>query len=124
MRSPSRRVRHLEKHAGRYYKLKYVNAKDVLPPDILAMVQKYACGSLIYVPKKNEERMSWGQRSGAKEQVHQRNISILEAYRGGTAVSDLMEEYCLSEASIRKIIYNKSNIQALQALPQQASVSA
>ena len=87
--------------------MKYVNAKEVLPPEILAQVQKYTCGALIYVPKKDDEKFGWGQLSGAKTQVHLRNRNIMEAYRSGTAIYELMDEYCLSEASIRKIIYSK-----------------
>jgi len=93
---------------GRYYSLKYVNAREVLPPDILEQVQKYTCGALIYVPKKEDEKIAWGQLSGARAQVHLRNMNIAEAYKNGAGIFDLMEEYCLSEASIRKIIYNKA----------------
>ncbi|MCL2841660.1 MAG: CD3324 family protein [Defluviitaleaceae bacterium] len=95
------------RNLGRYFDLKYVNAKDVLPPEILAQVQKYTCGALIYVPKAGDEKVGWGQRSGARAQVVNRNRGIIEAYKSGTAIHELMEEHCLSEASIRKIIYNK-----------------
>ncbi|MCL2388004.1 MAG: CD3324 family protein [Defluviitaleaceae bacterium] len=101
------RTTHQPSHTGRYYSLKYVNAREVLPPDILAQVQKYTCGALIYVPKKDDEKIAWGQLSGARAQVYLRNTNIMEAYKNGTTISDLMEEYCLSEASIRKIIYKK-----------------
>jgi len=87
--------------------LKYVNAKDVLPPDILDAVQKYTGGALIYVPKKDDEKIGWGQLSGARSNVYKRNIKIMEAYKNGAGIFELMNEYCLSEASIRKIIYNK-----------------
>jgi len=92
---------------GRYYSLKYVNAKDVLPPDILAEVQKYTGGALIYVPKNDSERIGWGQQNGARAQVYLRNRNITEAYRKGATIYDLMTDYCLSESSIRKIIYSK-----------------
>lgn len=88
--------------------MKYVNARDVLPPDILALVQKYTCGSLIYVPKTDAEKVAWGQLSGARAQTYLRNKNISEAYRNGASIFCLMEEYCLSEASIRKIIYSKN----------------
>ena len=87
--------------------MKYVNARDVLPPDVLSEVQKYLCGELIYVPKRDSEKAGWGQINGTRKQVFLRNRSIAEAYRGGASVYELMERYCLSEASIRKIIYNK-----------------
>ena len=95
---------------GRYYSLRYVNAKDVLPPDILAEVQKYTGGALIYVPKKDAEKIGWGQQNGAKAQTFLRNRNIVEAYQKGATIYDLMTDYCLSESSIRKIIYTKEAI--------------
>ena len=87
--------------------MKYVNAKDVLPPEILREVQKYSGGALIYVPKQDADRIGWGQQNGAKAHVAGRNRNILDAYRNGESVFQLMTRYCLSEASIRKIIYKK-----------------
>ena len=85
--------------------MKYVNAKDVLPPEVLALVQKHSGGALIYVPKKDEEKIGWGQKNGARAQVHIRNNGIIDAYENGTSIYELMLEYSLSEASIRKILY-------------------
>ena len=90
--------------------MKYVNAKDVLPPEVLSEVQKYSGGALIYVPKKDADRIGWGQLNGAKAHVAGRNRSIIAAYRSGASVLQLMSQYCLSEASIRKIIYNKNTL--------------
>ena len=89
--------------------MRYVNAKDVLPPDILAEVQKYSCGALVYIPKREDEKAGWGQSNGTRAQVSMRNRLIADAYRKGTTVCELMEQYYLSEASIRKIIYKKSD---------------
>ena len=87
--------------------MKYVNAKDVLPAEILNEVQKYTCGALIYIPRQEEKKAAWGQVSGSKSQVSNRNVKIRREYRSGTNVHELMNNYCLSEASIRKIIYCK-----------------
>ena len=86
--------------------MRYINGKDVLPPELLKEIQNYLCGELIYIPRKEESRAAWGQRSGLREQVFKRNSSIVESYKTGMSVVDLTDEYCLSEASIRKIIYN------------------
>ena len=86
--------------------MKYLNARDVLPPDILTEIQKYLCGELIYIPKRDNEKAGWGQINGTRTEVHTRNVNIAEAYRGGASVNELMDRYYLSEASIRKIIYN------------------
>jgi Mor family transcriptional regulator len=88
-------------------KLKYVNAKDVLPPELLAQVQKHVGGAIVYVPKKEEKRADWGQFSGIKDELKARNLSIMNCYNRGVPVDELMDEFCLSEASIRKIIYSK-----------------
>ena len=85
--------------------MKYVNAKDVLPPEVLREVQKYTTGSLIYIPKT--DKLAWGQLSGARAEVSTRNQDISAAYRGGASIPELMDMYCLSEASIRKIVYRK-----------------
>ena len=85
--------------------MKYVNAKDVLPPEILREVQKYTAGALIYVPKVN--KIGWGQLSGARAEVNLRNLDIIADYKNGASIIELMNEYCLSEASIRKIVCRK-----------------
>ena len=90
--------------------MRYVNAKDVLPPEVLAQVQQYSCGALIYIPKAGEERTGWGQQNGARAQVAVRNRRIKDAYRGGVPVKQLTVQFCLSEASIRKIIYNAEKV--------------
>ena len=84
--------------------MKYVNAKDVLPPKLLNEVQKHLCGELIYIPQKNTHKAGWGQKSGARLSLMLRNRNIFEAYQKGQTVYELMDSYCLSEASIRKII--------------------
>ena len=105
MFSPKRSKNHISR---RYYSLRYVNAKDVLPPDILAEVQKYTGVVLIYVPKDDTKRVAWGQQSGARAQMFTRNRKIAEAHQQGATIYDLMSDYCLSESSIRKIIYAKN----------------
>ena len=91
--------------------MRYTNGKDALPPELLAEVQKYLCGEMLYIPKKDENKASWGQVSGYREQVMIRNLSIVERYQQGHLVGELVKQFCLSEASIRKIIYNnKSDI--------------
>ena len=85
--------------------MKYVNAKDVLPPDVLSEVQKYTCGALIYIPKT--DKIGWGQLNGARAEVFLRNQNIMADYQSGTSIYELMNQYCLSEASIRKIVYSK-----------------
>ena len=83
----------------------YKNGRDVLPPDLLYELQKYISGEILYIPKKEKTRAPWGNLSGARQVVADRNIRIVNLYNNGTSVSELIDAFCLSEASIRKIIY-------------------
>jgi len=87
--------------------LKYVNAKEVLPPSLLQEVQKYLCGELLYIPQVETKKAGWGQKSGTRSLLGLRNRNIIEAYQSGSTVYELMDSYCLSEASIRKILYRR-----------------
>jgi hypothetical protein len=88
--------------------MKYENAKDILPEDILRQIQKYAAGKLLYVPIENESR-SWGESSGYRQKLLKRNLMICNKYANGMTISELADEYYLSLDSIKKIIYCKKN---------------
>lgn len=86
--------------------VKYENAKDVLPPELLAEVQKVAGGRLLYVPIA-EEAKSWGTESGYRQKLLKRNQTIYNEYVAGKTVSELADEFFLSTDSIKKIVYGK-----------------
>ncbi|MBQ7774908.1 MAG: hypothetical protein IJ379_03220, partial [Lachnospiraceae bacterium] len=85
--------------------MKYENAKDLLPQELLAQVQKYAAGKLLYVP--TEESKAWGTASGYRQKLLKRNQMIYNEFVGGKTVSELADEYFLSLDSIKKIVYGK-----------------
>ncbi|MCM3126405.1 CD3324 family protein [Paenibacillus urinalis] len=82
----------------------YKNGRDALPPSLLKEIQKYIQGDLIYIPKATEERARWGEKSGARKQLAQRNAEISLYYSKGWSVSELEQKYHLSSESIRKIV--------------------
>lgn len=86
--------------------MKYENAKDILPEQLLAEVQKYAGGKLLYIPVESETR-SWGEASGYRQKLLKRNVMISNRYKAGETLSELAEEYFLSLDSIKKIVYGK-----------------
>lgn len=45
----------------------YVNADDVLPKILVEEIQKYVDGQQIYIPRKNENSLSWGERMEQKK---------------------------------------------------------
>lgn len=88
--------------------MKYENAKDVLPPELIAQIQKYAAGKLLYIPQK-EEPKAWGSLSGTRQKLLQRNQRIYNEYMDGKGIGELFEKYFLSTDSIKKIVYGKNN---------------
>lgn len=86
--------------------MKYENAKDVLPIELLQQLQKYAAGKLLYVPIGDESK-SWGELSGYRQKLIKRNQMIYNKFILGKTISELAEEYFLSVDSIKKILYGK-----------------
>lgn len=87
--------------------MKYINANDVLPRELVKELQKYIETGYLYVPAKSQPRRPWGQLSGYREELQKRNREIISQYRQGDPVEKLAERYCLSIHAIKKIIYQK-----------------
>lgn len=87
--------------------MKYENAIDIIPAELLKEIQKYAAGKLLYIPS-GEEKRAWGETSGYRDQLLKRNRMIRNKYAHGLTVSELADEYYLSLDSIKKIIYSKN----------------
>ena len=85
--------------------MKYENARDLLPPELLRQVQKYAAGKTLYIPSMG--KVSWGESSGYRRYLWERNEEIRARFRQGESAAALAEIFCLSEDSIRKIVYKK-----------------
>lgn len=84
--------------------MKYENAQEVLPKDVIKLIQQYIDGSYLYVPVKSENKKAWGEDSGAKNSLKERNIEIFNKYNEGISAKELSKEYYLTEHSIRRII--------------------
>ncbi|TMV43814.1 hypothetical protein FE783_34160 [Paenibacillus mesophilus] len=84
---------------------KYVNAKDVLPENLIKEIQKYVKGQHIYIPQT--ERQNWGTSTGIRNEMEQRNEEISRQYHGGLTIAELTKLYNLSEERIRSIIYDR-----------------
>ncbi|WP_151736218.1 CD3324 family protein [Paenibacillus tengchongensis] len=85
----------------------YIKATEVFPEDLLEEIQRYVQGELIYIPTRTARR-KWGQNSGAAEYYRKRNHAIREAFRTGTGIERLSEQFGLSVDSIKKIVYSRS----------------
>ena len=85
--------------------MKYRNASEILPDELLKELQKYAPGEILYVPS-DKSRKKWGADTGAQHFYEQRNEEIRHKYfHLKVSVDTLCEEYSLSGETIRKILY-------------------
>lgn len=82
----------------------YVKADNILPEEIIKIIQEYVDGEYVYIPRKIGNEKSWGEKSGTRKLLSSRNQEIYDKYRSGSRVRTLSCEYFLSESSIRRII--------------------
>lgn len=82
--------------------MSYISAEDVLPKELIEMIQQYVSGRSIYIPCKDKK--DWGSESNIKQYYMTRNQEIYKKYQNGFGVKVLAEEYSLSVKSIQRII--------------------
>ena len=86
--------------------MSYIKADEVLPKNIIKIIQQYIDGENIYIPKKEGSRAGWGEKTGTKSELYQRNTLIYRDYLNGEATSVLASRYYLSDKTIQRIIRN------------------
>lgn len=59
----------------------YVRAGDILPKEILELVQQYADGQTIYIPRRSESHKSWGAGTETRKSLMLRNSKMYEEYK-------------------------------------------
>ena len=91
--------------------MSYANARDIFPDEILKIIQNYVDGECLYIPKKEENKLAWGELTKSKEELLIRNINIYEDYLVGISIQSLSEKYYLSPKSIQRIILQKKKRQ-------------
>lgn len=84
--------------------MKYKKAQDILPQYIIDDLQQYIEGGYLYIPKKEENKKSWGENTNTKKELNKRNKEIAKKRKNGKSIQDLAKEYFLTEYSIRRII--------------------
>lgn len=85
--------------------MSYINAEEVLPKDLIEEIQKYIDGQLMYIPRKNKNALSWGEKNGTKEKLAERNQMIVNRFYSGETITELGQAYYLSEKRIQGIIH-------------------
>lgn len=85
--------------------MKYINAADILPKELLWEIQTYVKGDLLYVPN-NSVQKKWGEKSGSRTYFMKRNSEIKKKYQNGNSISEISEMYGLAFDTVKKIIYS------------------
>lgn len=84
--------------------MSYIKAEEILPKEVIEIIQQYVSGTSIYIPSKDKKE--WGSKTKTKVYYKLRNDEIYKMYRKGFSVQELAYEYSLSEKSIRRILRN------------------
>lgn len=87
--------------------MSYSNARDIFPNEVLEIIQKYVDGEFIYIPKKEENKIAWGELTKSKSELLKRNTNIYEDYLKGMSTQLLSEKYYLSPKTIQRIVSEK-----------------
>ena len=81
--------------------MSYINAKAVLPKEIIEEIQKYVNGVNLYIPKVSKVKNTC---SSYKLELQRRNQEIYKLFLQGERVSELAVKYYLSDKSIYRIL--------------------
>lgn len=84
--------------------MSYMKAEQVLPRDVIEIIQQYVDGNCIYIPRKEHERKAWGESTKIRSELDQRDQKIYADYVEGLSTSELADRYYLSQKSIQRII--------------------
>lgn len=84
----------------------YIKAEEILPIELIELIQQYVDGRNIYIPRKEGNRQEWGTGTQTRQELHRRNQEIYKRFNAGTRVAQLAKEYFLSEKSIQRIVRN------------------
>jgi len=85
--------------------VKYRNAMEILPPQLLRQLQELAQGEILYVPKAKRE--TWGAATGARAFYSERDCEIRKQFSRGAGLEKLGEKHFISEDAVKKIVYGK-----------------
>ncbi|MCL1795037.1 MAG: CD3324 family protein [Oscillospiraceae bacterium] len=86
--------------------MKYTNAHSVFPASLLAEIQKYMQDGVVYIPKAKNDRKKWGEDSGSRKYVAERNEAIRKKFETDS-IDALAGEFNLAAETIKKIVYGK-----------------
>lgn len=90
--------------------MRYQKAGEILPTELVELIQNYIDGEYVYIPRKQENKKNWGEASRAKEELRLRNTEIFVKYSQGAGTKELAAQYFLSEKSIQRIVLQEKKM--------------
>lgn len=84
--------------------MSYKKAKNLLPAELVELIQQYVDGEYIYIPRREDNKKSWGSDTATRRELDLRNSAIYKDYLAGIDVVALGEKYYLSSKSIQRIV--------------------
>ncbi|MGG0664569.1 CD3324 family protein [Viridibacillus arvi] len=84
--------------------MSYKKVNNLLPAELVELIQTYVDGEYIYIPKREENKKSWGSGTATRRELALRNSNIYNDYLSGIDTTTLAEKYYLSSKSIQRII--------------------
>lgn len=86
--------------------MSYRRAEEILPMEIVELIQQYVDGESIYIPRKSGSRLEWGTKTKTRREIYLRDQRICMDHSAGQSVKELADKYYLSAKSIQRIIRN------------------
>lgn len=84
--------------------MKYINAAEILPEELLKEIQTYIDGCVLYLPQISTKK-EWGSVSGSRKFYQKRNTEIRFLFESGYSIEALSKQYGLAHSTLKKIIY-------------------
>lgn len=84
--------------------MSYQKAQNILPIELLDMIQRYVDGECIYIPRKSSNKKDWGANTTIREELEIRNRKIYKDYQHGYDLKYLSQKYYLSLKSVQRIV--------------------
>ena len=82
----------------------YMKAEEILPIELIELIQQYVDGEAVYIPRKAEHRQGWGAGTQIRQELSARNRKIFSDHLKGMNTEELASKYYLSPKSIQRII--------------------
>ncbi len=84
--------------------MRYLKAQNILDEKLVEAIQQHIDGVYLYIPRKVENKKPWGETSGIKQELIDRNSRIYNEFMAGTSIHSIAESWFLTEHTIRRII--------------------